>query len=271
MKLTYLGTAAAEGFPAIFCNCEFCKEARKLKGKNIRTRSQSIINDDMLIDFPADSYMHFLQQGIEADEIKYLLITHSHMDHFYYPEFKMRSWPFAHDMRSENLEIFCGKGTFELINNQGVPKNITVTEIKPFETVSVGDYKVTGLPARHMPGDGALIYIIQGDKTVLYAHDTGYFYDEVLEFIKENNFKFDMVSFDCTWAINEAPEGDGHLGIPNVIKLKDELFEMGVIDENTKLYINHFSHNGNPVQSVLEDKVKGLGIGVSYDGLSVEF
>ena len=73
MKLTYLGTAAAEGFPAIFCNCEFCKEARKLKGKNIRTRSQSIINDDLLIDFPADSYMHFLQQDIEADKIKYLV------------------------------------------------------------------------------------------------------------------------------------------------------------------------------------------------------
>jgi phosphoribosyl 1,2-cyclic phosphodiesterase len=30
MKLNFLGTAAAEGFPAIFCNCEYCKEARKL-------------------------------------------------------------------------------------------------------------------------------------------------------------------------------------------------------------------------------------------------
>ena len=27
MKLTYLGTAAAEGFPAVFCNCEHCREA----------------------------------------------------------------------------------------------------------------------------------------------------------------------------------------------------------------------------------------------------
>ena len=30
MKIKYLGTAAAEGVPAIFCNCETCKEARKL-------------------------------------------------------------------------------------------------------------------------------------------------------------------------------------------------------------------------------------------------
>lgn len=43
MKITYLGTAAAEGFPAMFCNCEYCREAKKLGGKNIRTRSQAII------------------------------------------------------------------------------------------------------------------------------------------------------------------------------------------------------------------------------------
>ena len=53
MKLTYLGTAAAEAVPAIFCNCEICKEARKLGGKNVRTRSQALINDDLLLDFPA--------------------------------------------------------------------------------------------------------------------------------------------------------------------------------------------------------------------------
>ena len=59
MKFTFLGTAAAEGFSAVFCNCKYCIEARKLKGKNIRTRSQSLINDDLLVDLPADTYSHF--------------------------------------------------------------------------------------------------------------------------------------------------------------------------------------------------------------------
>ena len=81
MKLKYLGTAAAEGFPAVFCNCQYCREARELGGKNIRTRSQSLINDDLLIDFPPDTYHHFLTQSIEGDKIKYLLITHAHSDH----------------------------------------------------------------------------------------------------------------------------------------------------------------------------------------------
>ena len=30
MKFTFLGTAAAEGWPALFCNCINCKKAREL-------------------------------------------------------------------------------------------------------------------------------------------------------------------------------------------------------------------------------------------------
>ena len=69
MKITFLGTAAAEGFPALFCNCEYCREARRLGGKNIRTRSQCLINENMLVDFPPDTYLHMLQNGIEGDKM----------------------------------------------------------------------------------------------------------------------------------------------------------------------------------------------------------
>ena len=82
MKFTYLGTAAAEGFPAIFCNCKFCNRARQIGGKNIRTRSQALINDDFLLDIPSDTYAHSLNFDVRLDKIKYLLITHSHSDHF---------------------------------------------------------------------------------------------------------------------------------------------------------------------------------------------
>ena len=45
MKLKYLGTAAAEGVPALFCTCEVCRKSMELGGKNIRTRSQAIIDN----------------------------------------------------------------------------------------------------------------------------------------------------------------------------------------------------------------------------------
>ena len=50
MQFQYLGTAAAEGWPAVFCRCKYCLEAQRLGGKNIRTRSQAIVNDDLLLD-----------------------------------------------------------------------------------------------------------------------------------------------------------------------------------------------------------------------------
>ncbi len=53
MKLHYLGTAAAEAIPAVWCNCEVCKKIRKTRGKDVRTRSQVLINDDLMVDFSA--------------------------------------------------------------------------------------------------------------------------------------------------------------------------------------------------------------------------
>ena len=49
MEFTYLGTAAAEGWPAVFCRCKYCLEAQRLGGKNIRTRSQAIITGDLMV------------------------------------------------------------------------------------------------------------------------------------------------------------------------------------------------------------------------------
>ena len=83
MKIKYLGTAAYEGIPSLFCECETCKKARAFKGKNIRTRSQALINDDLLIDFPPDTLVHANTYGIDFQRIHHCLITHSHSDHFY--------------------------------------------------------------------------------------------------------------------------------------------------------------------------------------------
>jgi phosphoribosyl 1,2-cyclic phosphodiesterase len=49
MKLTFLGTSAANAYPEAFCNCENCQRARLLGGKSLRKRSAALINDDLLI------------------------------------------------------------------------------------------------------------------------------------------------------------------------------------------------------------------------------
>lgn len=271
MKLTYLGTAAAEGFPAVFCNCQYCAEARALGGKNIRTRSQAMIDDELLIDFPADTYLHFLSQGISAHKIRHLLITHSHSDHLYPTDLGRHKWPFAHNMETEQLQVYCSRGAYDAIDREvGDKTGFQLQLIKPFEPFRVGNYEVCPLPARHFKGDDAVFYIIKGEKTILYAHDTGYFYEEVFDYIQKNRIRFDLISLDCTNVDIPVSNTGSHMGVPNILEVVQRLTDMGAVDENTVKYINHFSHNANPLQSVLEERVGALGYCVAYDGLAVE-
>lgn len=82
MKIRFLGTGAAEGVPAMFCGCENCINIRKLGEAEYRTRSQVLIDEILSIDFPPEAYSHSLKTGILLSKLKYLLVTHSHMDHF---------------------------------------------------------------------------------------------------------------------------------------------------------------------------------------------
>ena len=131
-------------------------------------------------------------------------------------------------------------------------------------------YTVTALPARHFPGDGAQFYVIEGEKTVLYAHDTGYFYEEVFDFIEKKGFRFDLVSMDCTNVDIPVSNTGAHMGVPNNLAVLQRLTDIGAVDEKTDKYINHFSHNANPLQTVLEDRVNSMGFQVAYDGLAIE-
>lgn len=274
MKLTYFGTAAGEGMPAVFCNCAVCKEARRLGEKNIRTRSQALINDDLLIDFPADTYFHFLTNGIEGDCIKNLLVTHPHSDHLYPAEFELRHSPFAHEMRAKTLDVYCGAGAARKIAQVPNVKYVDVHTLSAYQPTAVGDYTVTALPARHMddPAEEPFIYIIEGkDASLLYANDTGYFFEEVFEYIEKKKIFFDCISFDCTYVDLPCSDIDGHMGIDNNLRVNARLETIGASSEKTVKIINHFSHNGNPIHHRLEELVRPYGWLVSYDGMKTEF
>ena len=268
MRIKYLGTAASEGVPALFCNCACCNEARRLGGKNIRTRSQAMINEDMLIDFPADTYHHFLQNGIEGDKIKYLLVTHTHPDHFYPMDLLTRNGAYAYDMRVPTLRVLCPKGALDMFKRQ--PVNVELIAAEAFKTVDLGEYKATPLPARHFIGSDAFIYIIEdGEKTILYAHDTGYLYDDVFSYIEKNKIVFDMVSMDCNHTDVPVSDEATHMGFVNIERVLERLSSFGAVHSGTLKYVNHFSHNSYPIHHVLEEKAAKYGYLVSFDGCEI--
>ena len=142
MKLTYLGTAAAEGFPAVFCNCKYCVEARRLKGKNIRTRSQSIVNDDLLIDLPADTYHHFLTNDIDGYKIKPVDVVVT-----------------GEDESGTVLKFTLFEGRNRQIRKMCEAAELTV---KRLSRISIGNLKLDGLPV------GKWRYLEQSEVDYLY-------------------------------------------------------------------------------------------------------
>ena len=82
MELTFLGTAADSAYPLPFCACPICRQARLKGGKNIRRRSSVMVNRDLLIDLGPDSVQAMLTSGFDPVQLRFLLQTHPHHDHF---------------------------------------------------------------------------------------------------------------------------------------------------------------------------------------------
>ncbi|MBR6554411.1 MAG: hypothetical protein IKT91_07365 [Clostridia bacterium] len=278
MKLTYLGTAAAEGWPALFCRCEYCKKALERGGKNLRTRSQAMVNDDLLIDFPADSFSHMQQNGLNFSAVKTLLITHSHMDHFSPTDLHLRSTSYyAHDLSTPNLTLYGNERVMKLLERERITREeepndtgISAVEIQAYKPFTAGKYRVTALPAFHAMNEKAFVYLIEdGEKTLLYLHDTGELFDEVYEYLAANKVRADLISYDCTYVA--LPSGGGHMGLDSCPKVRARLEAIGVSDANTISVVNHFSHNGKLIHDELVPAAKEIGFLTSYDGMVVEF
>jgi len=272
MKLKYLGTAAAEGIPAVFCECDNCLLAKTYGGKNIRTRSQAMIDDKILIDFPPDTYYHSLKYGIHLAAIQYCLITHTHSDHFYPQELQMRSPAFSTLKESQPLIIFGTKQVGEMILNVKTDKDrIIFKEVIPFETFDLEEYKITPLKAEHDPASGAVLYLIsKDDKTFLYAHDTGYFGDETWRYLEDKHPFLNAVSLDCTEAFRDI-NYNVHMNVDKCLSVREKLISIGCANDHTVFYLNHFSHNGKDVTyNIFCPIAEKNGFYVSYDGLEIE-
>lgn len=280
MKIKYLGTAAAEGIPALFCACETCKKAAKAGGKEFRSRTQALIDDSLLIDYPPDTLMHCFASGIDLSKINHCLITHSHSDHMYLNDFSLLKPGYSHRNSSELFRIYASEENTLKINGyinsvEAKPEEfMEIIPVYPYIESVAGDFKVTPLEAVHGHNSAPLIYIIENGegKKLLYAHDTNYFAESVWKYIEESKTRLDFVSLDCTQANDPEMKYIGHMNLADNIKVKKRLSEMGAADEKTVFCCNHFSHNGAQANyAEFEPIAKEHGFLTSYDGMTVEF
>ena len=277
MKLKYYGTSAAEGIPGLFCDCDNCRYARENGGRNIRTRSQAIINDKILIDLPPDTLYHVQRMGLELYNIKHLFITHAHSDHLLASDLLEKQNGHAHTTVDEPITIYGSMPSIDRIFSV-IHRKVHVNsgkwilqEIQPFSEISADGVCVIPYKASHAYELNSFIYdVCDGKKRMLYAHDTGIFPHETMSFIESNKPFFNLISLDCTAGLLKDWR-DTHMGLDTCIEMRDKLISLGCADKSTIFVLNHFSHNGSCSYDSIVPIAEKEGFLVSYDGLEIEF
>ncbi|MBQ8953048.1 MAG: hypothetical protein IJ048_02940 [Clostridia bacterium] len=285
MKLQYLGTAAAEGVPALFCRCAFCQYARRAGGREIRTRAGAMLDHKIKLDFGPDSYKHELDFGLDYAAVHSVLITHTHEDHLDVEDIAHRRPTSAHFPEGEPPMIVYGsEAVGEKLARIHSPW-LAFQRVKPFEPVDVEGYRVTALEAvHHINGadpsrwpvvhegktygrwEEAFFYLIEKDgRSLLYAHDTDEFTPADMAFLAGR--AVDLISLDCTNGRLDLSYV-GHMGATENKRMRERLLANGAADGHTVFVANHFSHNGllpyGELQALLPDFL------IAYDGMTVE-
>lgn len=243
-------------------------------GKDLRRRTAYLLNDDILIDFGPDAYWQVIQFEIDLLKIDAIFYTHSHSDHCNPVELLWHRKGYSQVSRTR--DIFGNQTTLNKIKNifefgnwetYGLVPHLAI----PNKPINYKNYVITPILAQHATyPEIPLNYIIQDDKgkTALIGNDSGWWCDVTWNTIAQ--FKLDIAILEGTMGPKYADHSRGHLGTNAVVKVRDRLKEIGAVDNNTTVVVNHFSHNGLGLHDEHEQFFNPLGIQVGYDGLDIE-
>jgi len=273
MELTLLGTAAAEGWPAPFCACANCQEARRRGGINIRSRSGALVDDDLKIDFGPDTVSQMQRTGRNLSRLKTIVFTHQHSDHLVASELEWVVDPFTRTP----------PGRVEMIGNEAVIAEINrasdalparrLREALALRTVEAGDQVTTasGDELWFMPADhcehATVFRLRRGGKTLFYGHDSGIYPSATMDRLCDG-IPLDVALLDCTNG-GIASKNRGHMGVDGVIAVAEQLRRRSAIHAETRVIATHFSHNGGLLHEDLLRAFLPHGIEVAFDGMVV--
>ena len=276
MEILFLGTAAAEGIPSLFCRCKTCMEAAKVGGLDLRSRCGFLINRHLMIDLTPDIMMHKLRYNLDLAAVDAVCFTHSHTDHLNAADLTFRAAPYANIPGGEPLALYANKKSCSVIREPlqfdfSAPQNpsMEIHEIIPGSVIQKGELKTTALKARHDPREDCLFFLVaEGDAAFLQMNDTGIPEADLERDLAEalKGRKLAAVSMDCT-GCREKGNGGGHMAMDENIILKQRLLASGLADKKTQFFANHFSHNGRSSHKELCEALAPHGIVPAYDGM----
>ncbi|MBC7249904.1 MAG: hypothetical protein H5T62_06415 [Anaerolineae bacterium] len=253
MKIHFLGTGAAEGIPAINCDCPHCTRARNEGGKLLRERNAilfSLPGYELLIDCAPD--IRTLINRYHITKLDGILATRSRYDHMGgIKEFEY--WPTPLDFLAEDK-------LFETIKREHWTEMLDAVMFHipyyPGTSLYFSGFSIIPFAARRrQPIFG--VSVKEGDKRVVYTSDTP---------ARLTNYAR-RVMWQCDLLIVNAPTFDkvyeNHITTVEAIELKERV-------EAKQMILTYINHENKP-HDELEAFVSQLsGVSVAYDGMVIE-
>lgn len=268
--VVFLGTGAADIERPQKDTCPTCTYVREHGGRNARRYASLFVSPGVLIDYSVTGREGLQSAGIAPSAIEYLLITHSHGDHF-----NPAAIVALAGEKDKPLELVGNATTVARMHEHlttmpaAQRPAITLRTVKPFEEFAVGPWRAKALAANHMPDEEALLYVLRGkQKSLLYATDTGWF--PVGTFAALHKENLDLAIVEGTFGEQMQPHLlTGHLNFPFVRLIRQFLVESKRLKPDGRFVVTHLSLHFCQPYDLLAPKLAAEGIIVPYGGLRV--
>lgn len=288
VEIVFLGTGASEAIPCPFCRCDYCSQARRSGGKDIRTRSSLRLGPQHQIDFAPDAVWQLANNNLDVFDLEHLLITHTHEDHLALGELMTRECAVPPPDRP--VYLYMNKRAAAWVRSAvsalrpGMSEQMwvrlgmlySIVETDYYQPFLAGQLQVTPIKANHRafgPDEDAQNYLIRlpDNQILLYAVDTGWYGDETWDFLSQ--YSVDILIMEATFGgrTDRGLHPGGHLDAASYLLMVEKMSALGVIDHATRLYATHINHKHTLLHDDLQQYFDRSDhpITVAWDGLKI--
>ena len=253
MHITFLGTGAAEGIPAMGCRCDHCMRARQEGGKLVRERSAILLelpDYHLLVEAPPD--IRNLINKYQVENVQGILATHAAYSHIGgIKEFEY--WPAPLDFLAE-------PGLFEIIQREHWTRRLDEIMFHipyyPGAIMYFGPFSLVAFAARRrQPIFG--IFILYKGKKFVYASSTP---NRLTNYARCLMVDADVLIVNTPTL---QPPKEDHITLVEAMALKKQV-------NARQLILTYINHNNLPHDQLEEYVRQEPGVTVAYDGFSLE-
>ena len=255
MRVTFLGTGAAEGIPSIGCKCAHCQKARRDGGKLQRERNALLVElpgYTLLLEVPPD--IRALIDQAEISHLDGLLATRARYDHIG-GLIEFEYWP-------ERLDFLVEERLFETIHQEYWTPHLDVAIFRLFYYPGAPLYfeKFFILPfavRQQEPIFGLLLQERDRGIRVIYANDTPNRFTNYARYLMRG---VDLLIINTP---TFRPPKQDHITVTEAIELQQEVGAKRLI----LTAISHRNKSHDELETYLHTYP---GVEVAYDGMTVE-